>query len=297
MNAPSVNVDITPPVTSAALFPQPNTSGWNNSIVTVTLTSVDNPGGVGLKQILWSLNGAQTASTIVPGSTATVTISNEGITTLTYFATDNARNQEAAKTLVFQIDLTPPVMTLTGVSNGAVYFYNHVPTPECNTTDVLSGVATPASLTVTGGTKFHYGNYRATCSGAMDKAGNTTAPITVSYTVNGPTSLAGLVITKTGPINARVWRIVIGNSGPGTAFSAEITNLSLRQATGTSCTPHIASTLPVTAGNIGPFNSTTLSVMIDFSRCASNARFKLNGQVSANDGTAVGPVVMLDELP
>jgi len=188
-------------------------------------------------------------------------------------------------------------VTVTHVSNGAVYYYGQTPSAGCSTSDALSGVATPASLAVTGGNKSGYGNYTATCSGAMDKAGNAAAPISVSYTVNGPASLAGLVEQKTGPLNSRVWRIFLSNSGPGTAYNAEITNLSLRQASGAACAPHLESTLPVTAGNIRPFSAATLSVTKIFAGCAPNARFVLNGQVSANDATAVGKIVMLTELP
>jgi hypothetical protein len=131
----------------------------------------------------------------------------------------------------------------------------------------------------------------------MDKAGNTATPVFVNYTVNGPTSLAGLVGRKSGPLTAVVWQIIIGNSGPGTAYGAEIINLSLRQTWGGACTPHLVSTLPVIAGNIRPFSSAAAFVTIDFSGCAANATFRVEGQISANNGTAVGPILMLVERP
>jgi hypothetical protein len=290
--------DTTPPATTAIPSPGPNGYGWNNTSVTVALSAIDNPGGSGVKQIQFSLSGAENiGSQTVAENAASATISAPGITTLTYFATDNAGNVETPKTITVQIDVTPPVVTVTHVSNGAVYYYNQAPTAGCSTTDALSGVAAPASLAVTGGNKSGYGNYTATCSGAKDEAGNTAAPISLSYTVNGPTAVAGLVEQKTGPQNARVWRINIGNRGPGTAYNAEITNLSLRQASGAACTPYLKSRLPLTAGNIGPSSDAIVSVTIDFAGCASNARFILNGQVSANNGTAVGPIAMLTELP
>jgi hypothetical protein len=290
--------DDTPPTSTAMPSPVPNSYGWNNTSVTVALNAIDNPGGSGVKQIQFSLSGAENiGSQTVAENAASVTISAPGITTLTYFATDNAGNVETPKTITVQIDVMPPVVMVTRVSNGAVYYYNQAPTAGCSTTDALSGVAAPASLAVTGGNKSGYGNYTATCSGAKDEAGNTAAPISVSYTVNGPTAIAGLVEQKTGPQNARVWRINIGNRGPGTAYNAEITNLSLRQASGAACTPYLKSRLPLTAGNIGPSSDAIVSVTIDFAGCASNARFILNGQVSANNGTAVGPIAMLTELP
>ena len=80
----------TVPVTTAAVLPNPNINGSSNSNVTVTLKSQE-PGGSGVKQITYSAAGAQKiASTVVVGSSATFTISSEGITTITFFAMDNS---------------------------------------------------------------------------------------------------------------------------------------------------------------------------------------------------------------
>ncbi|MGA7556434.1 MAG: hypothetical protein WBW54_22015, partial [Candidatus Acidiferrales bacterium] len=73
--------------------------------------------------------------------------------------------------------------------------------------------------------------------------------------------------------------------------------LTLRQTRGTACRPHFVSTLPVNAGNIGAFGAATALVTIDFSGCRSNATLEAVGQVSANDETAVGPILMLAERP
>lgn len=104
--------DSTPPVTTASASPNPNDNGWNNTNVTISLNSTDNePGGTGVKQIQWSVAGAQVGSSTVPGSTTTVTISAEGTTVLTYFGTDSAGNIETAKSITVKIDRTPPVIT------------------------------------------------------------------------------------------------------------------------------------------------------------------------------------------
>jgi hypothetical protein len=294
----SASSDNIPPTTAAIPSPEPNSHGWNNTNVTVELKATDNSGGSGVEQIQFSLSGAENIGLqIVPGSSASVTISAQGITKLTYFATDNAGNQGIPKTLTVQIDLTPPVVTVSGVSNGAIYYYGHTPAPGCNTTDALSGVATPASLAVTGGNEFGFGNYQATCSGAEDEAGNTAAPVSVSYTVNGPTLISGVVGRKTGPRNAKVWQIIIGNSGPGIAYNAEIRSLTFRQTGGGACSPRLVSRLPVSAGNISPFSATAAFVTIDFSGCSSNAVLEAVGEVSANDETVVGPILLLDPRP
>lgn len=52
-------------------------------------------------------------SSTVPGSTTSVTVSTEGITTLTYFGIDNAGNIETVKSVTVKIDKTPPVITVS----------------------------------------------------------------------------------------------------------------------------------------------------------------------------------------
>jgi hypothetical protein len=82
----------------------------------------------------------------------------------------------------FKIDLTKPSVSVTGVSNGATYTTGDVPTPDCNTTDGLSGVKEHASVNVTGGTG-GFGTLTATCSGAVDNAENAGDPKSVTYSV------------------------------------------------------------------------------------------------------------------
>jgi streptogramin lyase len=73
---------------------------WLSPSVVVNLRAADEAGGSGVKQVNYSLSGAQTkALTVVSGSSTTVTISAPGMTTITYFSTDFAGNVETAKSL------------------------------------------------------------------------------------------------------------------------------------------------------------------------------------------------------
>jgi len=147
-----VNSDNTPPTTTASPSPSPNFNGWNNTNVTVTLNATDNPGGSGVKQIQYALSGAQNLGwQTVPGNVASVTISAEGTTTLSYFATDNAGNQETVKTLTVRIDKTPPIISGMPAPGCTIWPPNHklVQVATVSATDVLSGLA-PGSFAVTG---------------------------------------------------------------------------------------------------------------------------------------------------
>jgi hypothetical protein len=147
-----VRTDFTPPVTTASASPGQNTNGWNTTNVTVTLNATDNPGGSGVKQIQFALGGSEnTVWQKVVGNAASVTISAEGTTVLSYFATDTAWNQETAKTLTVRIDKTPPVIVGLPAPGCTIWPPNHklVQIATVTAADALSRLA-PGSFNVTG---------------------------------------------------------------------------------------------------------------------------------------------------
>jgi hypothetical protein len=106
-----VNVtDGVAPVTAADVSPQANAAGWHNQDVTVTLNATDlpNPGGSGVASIGYSVNGAPTT---VNAATVKIPVTTEGVTTITYSATDIAGNTETpAHTLTLHLDKTAPTL-------------------------------------------------------------------------------------------------------------------------------------------------------------------------------------------
>jgi len=145
----TVQIDKTAPTTSAAGSPAANGAGWNNSNVTVSFSAGDNGGGSGVSQVTFSATGAQPlASTIVSGASASVNITNEGVTTISYFATDIAGNVEATKTLTVQLDKTPPAINC-GSPDGA--WHASDVTIGCTATDGGSGLdaSSPSSFSLT----------------------------------------------------------------------------------------------------------------------------------------------------
>jgi hypothetical protein len=83
-----------------------------------------------------------------------------------------------------KVDLTRPVVRVTGVRNGARYVLGHVPRAGCRTTESVSGVAKPALLRITTTASHGVGKFTATCAGAVSVAGTLQArPVRVSYTV------------------------------------------------------------------------------------------------------------------
>ncbi len=129
--------------------------------------------------------------------------------------------------LDFGGDTTPPVTTVTGVANGAVYTLGAVPTAGCTTTDSGSGVAVNATLSTSGGTSNGVGTFTATCSGAADNAGNLAAPVSVSYSVQyrffgffAPVSTGVLNSAKAGQTIPMKWQIADSNSNQVTSLGS-----------------------------------------------------------------------------
>ena len=108
-NANFTIADTLKPTITASVAPPPNAAGWHNSNVTVTLTATDDANGSGIKSITYSATGAQPiASTTVNAATASIVINMNGITTLSYFATDNAGNTSDVGTTTVKLDKAAP---------------------------------------------------------------------------------------------------------------------------------------------------------------------------------------------
>jgi hypothetical protein len=88
-NANFTITDTLKPTITASVAPPPNAAGWHNSNVTVTLTATDDTNGSGIKSITYSASGAQPTADDRERRDNNVVISANGITTLSYFATDN----------------------------------------------------------------------------------------------------------------------------------------------------------------------------------------------------------------
>ncbi len=176
--------DTTPPTTTVtSITPAPNLAGWRNSDVHISLSASDNVCGTGVASITFSAAGAQTiAPTTVAGSSATVLINVDGVTTVSFHATDNAGNSEAPKSVVIHLDKTPPVITITAPA-AATYTLNQAVAAAYTCVNPTSGLVN-CTGTVPSGSDFDtstIGVHTFTVN-ATDVAGNSSSA-SVSYTV------------------------------------------------------------------------------------------------------------------
>lgn len=219
--------DTTPPSTTASVSPIPNADGWNNKDVTVTLSATDTDGPTDVKQITYSATGAQPISTATTtGSTVAIPITAEGVTTLTFFATDNANNAETPKTLTVKLDKTSPVIAIGGVQSGGTYTNSAIPTigiADPNGADGTPGSGVDPSKTVitldgqpyTGGTPITVMGQHTLVVSAADLAGNP-ANQTVSFTVVHTTSLT-ITSSNTLPVRGATVSAKLTDTAPSGA--------------------------------------------------------------------------------
>ena len=144
---PSCNDDSAAPTANAAPTPAPNAAGWNREDVTVNLTASDEAGGSGVKEIHYSLSGAQAGSEVAPGAAASVPVTTEGTTTITYFARDNAGNSGSPQQLVIRLDKTAPAITIDRPEQGARYPVGIDVAADYACSDTNSTIASPGGCT------------------------------------------------------------------------------------------------------------------------------------------------------
>jgi len=153
----------------------------------------------------------------------------------TLYAPDEFRISDHDPVLIdLNLDQRAPTVTVTGVNDGASYSLGAVPQADCDTQDALSGVATPATISVTGGNPDGTGTFTATCSGGTDNAGNVAAPVTVTYSVEAASTLVGScggyeVYVNDGIYSAPQWNgtLKVGNDRRNTIFGTNGADLIL----------------------------------------------------------------------
>ncbi|MGZ8225791.1 MAG: beta strand repeat-containing protein [Methylococcaceae bacterium] len=177
--------DTTAPVSTITNSPSANAFGWNNSPVSLSVTAQDEAAGSGLNETRCALDPVSIPADFNALSTAACNsafINTEGAHVFYAASSDKAGNQETPINRAINIDLSAPVVNVTGVKANAVYRRGKAPKTGCLTSDAVSGVVSKAVLTISGGNSNGVGVFTATCSGALDKAGNTGSK-SVSYTV------------------------------------------------------------------------------------------------------------------
>jgi len=180
--------DTTAPMIAATLDPAApdGDNGWYRSDVTLT----------------WTVTDAESASLIDLTGCANQRITSDQAATDYACIAESDGGTAGPQSVTIKRDATPPAVTISGVTDGASYVAGSVPAAGCATTDVTSGVAVDATLSLSGGPR---GPITATCAGAVDNAGNT-ASVSVTYTVtDGSAPLITYTLDPATPNGANGW--------------------------------------------------------------------------------------------
>jgi PKD repeat protein len=187
-----VSVDTVVPVTTPSLVGTIGTNGWYISEVNVTLSAEDNTGGSGVRSTSYSCDGVNWTAYHGPFN-----VSKEGLTVLTYHATDNAGNVEVNKTTSIKIDSTAPITTCSMVPDTTTGWTNQETQVTLHTDD-------------TGGSAIDHSEYRLSTS---DLWSTYSGPFNV--TQNGETGCFYRSVDLAGNIEApNVQRVAIDRISP-----------------------------------------------------------------------------------
>lgn len=180
MNPPSVAITLAPA--------QPNgLNGWYRSGVTVS-ASVSHPQNLpGTLRCAIDPGSPPLSYEDLPAGPCvlfpSLLFSGDGVHVVYAAAKLDAGDISGVISKTFRIDQGKPTVTLTGPTQGASYLQGSVPPLGCITADPISGVATNATGTTTGGNAWGGGSFTATCAGGIDVAGNVSLPVSVTYNV------------------------------------------------------------------------------------------------------------------
>jgi hypothetical protein len=133
------NVDLQDPTASVATpSSPPGDSGWYREPVDVALTGNDAPGGSGIANVSYELDGAP--ALLTPAGTA-LALSEDGVHTLTYRAVDAAGRVGPQETLTIRIDASEPTIDCAD-ADGA--WHADDVSLDCTASDSPSGLALEA---------------------------------------------------------------------------------------------------------------------------------------------------------
>ena len=195
-----------------------------------------------------------------------------------------------------EIDPNPPSMVNLTLQFSPVGTGTTIPAPG-NYPEPLSSVVVVAAIPNPG-----YGFVNWTGGVADPTNSSTTVIIDQGKTVTAnfaplSATMAGNIIAKTGPANARVWTLSLLDNGPGVTQAVLIHNFTLTQTFGAACAPVLNNALsfPLSLGNLTANQTATTTVTLDFTGCAASARFTAKFTYSANNGAVSGFVTRTNQ--
>ena len=217
--------DATPPTSVATLTPVPDANDWTRG-TSMNVTATDDASGNGVKEVRYQINDG--AVVVVPGASATVPFTSDGLFTVKTWAVDVANNVEPPHTTTIKVDSTSPLSVAKLDKR----------TFSVSATDAASGVAS-ILVSIDGGAELVYSgpialdiNEHTVAYRALDYAGNAETVRTVTLGGIRISKLAATPSTVKGG-NDVVLAAVLNAPAPAGGVSLTISS-SAAAVTGTS---------------------------------------------------------------
>ena len=170
--APDVVASVSPPAVE----------GWHTAAPTIAFSATD--AGSGVASITYSSTGAGTTpETVVDGDAAVLAVATDGVTEVTYRATDLAGNTSDPQTLTVRLDTVAPTLSVPADLTAVATSAEGAPVTWTVTGSDNLGVPTTTCDRASGST-FPVGTTTVTCT-ARDAAGHATSG-TFLVTVTAP---------------------------------------------------------------------------------------------------------------
>ncbi len=235
--------DVTPPFTTIGLTGTPGENGWYISDVQMSLTATDNVDGSGVKEIHYTIDGTEAT---VEGNTVSYSIVGEGTHMVTWYAIDNASNEETPhQEISIMVDKTPPTITATlSPLPNAQGWNNTDVTVTFTCSDNTSGIATcpnPVKVTTEGAGQ-------SIIDTAIDKAGNS-AKVAVTVNIDKtPPSVASLSANPSilWPPNHKMVSVLLGSIADGeSGIDSSVVTVSDEYGTGNLTLSGLGNAIPL----------------------------------------------------
>jgi rhamnogalacturonan endolyase len=170
---------------------------------------------------------------------------------------------------------------------------------ECTRSDSVSAGGSFPAITVNAALLAGAPSTIQTCavvSGGADVNTVNNQACNIEPVALGTNALSGLLASKSGPANARVWSINVSNAGSTPAYEVTLAGLQLTQTDGAACTPVITSprAFPIMLGMIPAGGAAAGTVTIDFTGCPSLARFTVKVLITTT-GTTLTTMTLNDQ--
>ena len=215
----AILVDTTPPTSSAA----GTDSAWHATDVTVALSATDGTTGSGVNHLSYQVDGGPLQT--ISGASGNVVVgapadgSNDGVHTITFFATDNADNVEApAQSVTVKIDTTKPTTSLStspATPDGANGWFKQASVQfALSGSDARSGVAATYYRVDGGAVQTYSGAVTISSQGdhtveywSVDNAGNTEAANTTHIKLDNVKPATTIAVGPASPNGSGGWYV------------------------------------------------------------------------------------------